>query len=274
MSVYLADHPPARRQFYTTRKATVSGAIVVHTAENLTDVNLPDDGAEAVASFIRTRSNPGSYHEIIDSDSHVQLCRYEWQAFGEATGGNRWALHLSFACRAAQWPNLSDSWKGSAMHIGAQRAAKMAAWVKSTTGIIIPGKRITAAEYRAQKPGFIGHGELDPGRRTDPGAGFPWAIFLNAYRNSPTSPIDPDNNRPIPATPLHLHEAVQEVEAIYRARRGYDAEGQPRYTGAEIHAWRLDLHEKIYNLGENVRPTLAYIDWALANEPPTEGTPT
>ena len=51
MSVYLEDHRPARRQFYRTRRAAVTGAIVVHTAENTTDLVLPDAGAEGVARF-------------------------------------------------------------------------------------------------------------------------------------------------------------------------------------------------------------------------------
>ena len=269
-TVYLEDHPPARSQFRRTRRATVTGAIVIHTAENATDLTLPDDGAENVAAFIARRSDAGSYHSIADSDSTVNVGRYEWEMYHEGTGGNRWSLGLSFACKAHQWPSLSPGWVESALQNGATEAANMADWVKTTTGIIVPADRITAADYRSGKPGFISHAELDPGRRSDPGAGFPWARFLDIYKRSQQSPVDPVSGHPKKDPPLRLHEAVMETEELYRARRGYDTFGNPNYSGNEIHLWRLDLHRKIYVLGEDVRPTLAYIDWALAQEQETD----
>lgn len=180
--LYLADHPPAIRQFRTNRRAEVAGSIVVHTAENHPDLTLPDHGAEGVARFISRRTDTaGSYHTVVDSDSAVRLGSYSWEMFGEGTGGNRWALHLSFACQADQWPNLPGSWVSGAITNGASAARDMAEWVKESRGITIPAKRITAAQYRAGAPGFIGHAEVDPRRRSDPGAGFPWETFLDAY---------------------------------------------------------------------------------------------
>ncbi|MCP3990523.1 MAG: hypothetical protein GY724_15705 [Actinomycetia bacterium] len=180
--IYLEDHPPARTQFRTTRRAAVTGAIVVHTAENTTDTSLPDGGAEGVARFISIRTDAaGSYHTVVDSDSVVDVGRYEWEMFHEGTGGNRWSLGLAFACEAAEWPNLPETWVGPALRNAALEAATMAAWVKSTVGVTVPAKRITATQYRNGEPGFIGHGDLDPGRRSDPGAEFPWNRFLDQY---------------------------------------------------------------------------------------------
>lgn len=178
---YLDDNPPAVSQFRRTRRAAVTGAIVVHTAENSTDTTLPDGGAEAVARFISRRSTPGSYHSVVDSDSVVDVGRYEWEMFHEGTGGNRWSLGLSFACQAAQWTRLPDRWVDSAIRNGALEAAMMAAWVKQTVGVTVPARRITPAQYRAGQPGFISHAELDPGRRSDPGASFPWNTFLERF---------------------------------------------------------------------------------------------
>lgn len=181
MAVYLKDHPPKRSQFRNPRRSKPSGAIVIHTAENTGDVVLPDGGAEAVAKFISTRTDAGSYHSIVDSDSVVRVGEYSWEMYGEGTGGNRWALHLSFACKEKQWPSLPESWVRPAILNGAAEALAMAQWVKSTTGVLVPGKRISAAEYRAGKAGFISHAELDPGRRTDPGTQFPWGLFLGEF---------------------------------------------------------------------------------------------
>jgi len=179
--VYLEENSPARSQYRAVRRAEVTGAIVVHTAENNTDVKLPDGGAEAVARFISTRSNAGSYHSVVDSDSVINVGKYEWEMFHEGTGGNRWSLGLSFACRASQWGNLPDWWEEGALANGAREAKNMAKWVQNTTGVTVPAKRISPVEYRAGEPGFVGHGELDPSRRSDPGDNFPWNTFLGAY---------------------------------------------------------------------------------------------
>lgn len=134
-----------------------------------------------MARFIATRNTAGSYHSVVDSDSVVDVGRYEWEMFHEGTGGNRWSLGLSFACRAAEWPNLPDRWVDSAIRNGALEAAMMAAWVKQTVGVTVPARRITPAQYRSGQPGFISHAELDPGRRSDPGAAFPWNTFLERF---------------------------------------------------------------------------------------------
>ncbi|MEM8922396.1 MAG: hypothetical protein AAGD35_02765 [Actinomycetota bacterium] len=180
---YLDDNPPAVTQFRSVRRAAVTGAIVVHTAENITDTTLPDSGAEAVARFISRRREPGSYHSVVDSDSVVDVGRYEWEMFHEGTGGNRWSLGLSFACQASQWTRLSDRWVTNAIRNGALEAAMMADWVKRTVGVTVPARRITPAQYRAGQPGFISHAELDPGRRSDPGVSFPWNDFLTQFAN-------------------------------------------------------------------------------------------
>jgi hypothetical protein len=193
---YLEQHPPARTQYRTKRRAQVTGAIVVHTAESGPDLDGPDSGAEAVARFISTRTDAAaSYHSVVDADSICRVGRYEWEMFHEGTGGNRWSLGLSFATRAHLWPTLPWDRTVAMVRNGAIEAASMARWVRETTGIAVPARRITAAQYRAGAAGFISHAELDPTRRSDPGDGFPWSTFLLYYfeqMESTTMPTDPD----------------------------------------------------------------------------------
>lgn len=177
MAPYLVEHPPRRSQFREPRRELPSGAIVVHTSESQWA-----KGADPVAKFIRGRDEPGSYHTIVDFDSIVPLVPFSAEAFGERTGGNRWALHLAFACHAYEWPtDWRWTWAAYAIEQGAQAAAEMASWVHRLTGTVIPAHRISQADYKARKPGFIAHGAVDPARRSDPGAGFPWDAFLARY---------------------------------------------------------------------------------------------
>jgi hypothetical protein len=196
---WLDDHPPVRSQFRCPRREAVSGVIVVHTAENVMDQVGPDTGAEGVAHFIRVRDTPGSYHELVDSDSYIGLVRWTCEAFHDATGSNPHSFGLSFACSEVDWPAMSDEKRAGFILRGAQRAAAYARFVKETRGIVIPAARITRDESSNRVPGFISHAQRDPQRRTDPGQGFPWSMFLDAYSDlmngapAPTPPPGDDS---------------------------------------------------------------------------------
>lgn len=192
MAVYLTLHPPASSQYHVSRGRNPTGAIVLHTAENVPDFQPPDDGAEAIARYIVQRSDPGSYHSVADSDGVERIGEYGWAMFGEGTGGNAWALHLAAACRTSDW-GAEAMWVHNMVWNMAAEARAMAAWCKAIYGIGVPARRITAAEYRAGHPGFVPHADLDPGRRSDPGASFPWAEFLSFYSQGdvPMATADP-----------------------------------------------------------------------------------
>jgi hypothetical protein len=178
---YLLDHPPVRSQFRRTRREAPSGTVVIHTAENTPDTVATDGGAEAVARFIVSRSTPGSYHVLVDSDSRLQLLPWTAEAYQDGTGSNPHAVGLSVATRADWWPWAPQRWRDGAIEHLAQAAAEYARWLHAQRGIVIPPRRISRIESEARKPGFISHGERDPGRRTDPGAHFPWPQFLTRY---------------------------------------------------------------------------------------------
>lgn len=178
---YLDSNPPARSQFRSPRRATPSGVIAVHTAENAPDFVAFDGSAESVARFIVGRADPGSYHDLVDSDSCVNLVDYNNEAFHDGTGTNPHSYGLSIATRADVWPYAPQAWRDGAVEQAAQAAARYARWIKARHGITIPATRITAAQARNRVPGFTTHAELDPGRRSDPGRAFPWAPFLARF---------------------------------------------------------------------------------------------
>lgn len=178
---WLDQNPPLRSQFRRPRREKPSGVVVVHTAENTPDFVAFDGGAEAVARFIRGRSDVGSYHDLTDSDSGIQLVDYDCEAFHDGTGSNPHSYGVSIATRADVWPLAPAVWRHGAVRQAAMSTARYARWLKKTHGIVIPARRISRAQSEARIPGFISHGERDPGRRHDPGAQFPWAMFLAAY---------------------------------------------------------------------------------------------
>lgn len=201
---YLQDNPPTRSQFRLPRRATPTGAIGVHTAEN--GGAGAAGTAEAVAGFIQRRTDPGSYHAITDESEWIHLIPYEAEAFGEGTGGNRWTLHLSFACRTTDWATMPDDRRKRMLDMGARAAADMARWIHTEHGITVPARLITAAEYRAGRPGFISHAALDPGRRSDPGSDFPWATFFALFAYHMETPDMADTEKPFAA---EVNEALQ-----------------------------------------------------------------
>lgn len=179
---YLREHPnPVSRGYTSPRREEPSGVVAVHTAENVPDFVAFDGGAEAVANYETVRTTPGSYHDLVDSDSCINLVRYEDAAWHDATGTNHHSYGLSVATRADVWPIAPPEWRAGAVEQAAQAAARYARWLHARRGIVIPAQRITAAQARARVPGFVTHAELDPKRRTDPGASFPWDRFLARY---------------------------------------------------------------------------------------------
>lgn len=197
---WLDDHPPARSQFRCPRRAPLSGVIVVHTAESVMDTVGPDTGAEAVARFIQHRDTPGSYHDLVDSDSTINLVDWRCEAFQDGTGSNPHALSLSFACSYLDWPRMSPARLDAFIDRGVISAVRMALHVYATRGIQIPARRLTRVQSEQLLPGFIDHGRRDPARRKDPGdPQFPWSTFLDRYARAltptptpPTIPLESD----------------------------------------------------------------------------------
>ena len=187
MGAYLIDNPPVRSQF-STRTRRPTGLIVIHTAESVIDNVGPDTGAESVANFIRTRNSPGSYHDLVDSDSIINLVPYHLAAYQDGTGSNPFALSISFACRTTDWNTMGASKRAAFICNGAEAFRRQRDWLFSKGYPVAKDRRISKLQSDNSVAGCISHGERDPGRRTDPGADFPWDEFFSAIREN-DSPI-------------------------------------------------------------------------------------
>lgn len=177
MSFYLLDHaqPNTQQWGYPRRGAQLSGTCIVHTAECAADTVGPDGSAEGTAEFIRNRSDYGSYHTLVDSDSIIEMVPYEYEAWQDSET-NPWAVGISAAVQADHWDAIPAARRDATLRNMAWAAADFVTYMASK-GITVPLRRITGAQARARVPGFCAHGDSGIDRH-DPGAQFDWAKFF------------------------------------------------------------------------------------------------
>lgn len=204
MPTYFEQHPPRLHQWQAVRDPKgvapfheATGTIVIHTFE--ANVSL---GTKRAADFLVNRTDrQASYHAVCGPASErdvIQMAPWGAAAWHE-THSNRWSIGISMVAQAAAWGRISATQRTNLVKSAAYAAYLAASWLKKNRGITVPAKRITRAQAMNGRPGFIGHGEMDPGRRTDPGAGFPWDLFLSTYAalmagNKGSAPAAPEQN--------------------------------------------------------------------------------
>lgn len=197
MSYLLYNKPQRVTQFNRTRrhKSTPSGVCVIHTAEG--------SGANNVANYILTRNSYGSYHRLVDASTTVKLAPWSAETF-HCRYTNPHSTGISAATFAANWNSLYRQ-PGDPGHRIIDRMAVEAAdfvkYMKQHHKITVPVKRITRSDALNKKPGFLAHGDTDPGRRTDPGAQFDWDYFfarINHHLGKTQSPSKPTPSKPQP----------------------------------------------------------------------------
>lgn len=178
---YLDDHTSAVVQQRKPRRGPIR-LIVKHTTEQVPDLVGPDSGAENLASAILRSGRQASYHRIDDRDSVLRFIEDGNEAFGARGGYNAVSLHSAFALQSASWSALSVRQRMAYLAPAAQADAD---WARQY-GIDV--RLITKAEADAGRTGFIGHGHLDPSRRTDPGwDDAAWEFYLGLVRSAMTS---------------------------------------------------------------------------------------
>ena len=199
MSYYLIDNPPVRRQ-YKERANGAPNLIVVHTSESPPDLVGDDSGAEKLAAYIQRRTSAGCYHTAVDSDSTVEMVPPGLQCFGARYVNDR-ALHVSHATKAAVWDTLPADYRSRML---SHSAAVVAQWCMDYN---IPAVRVTGTEAvrDGTAVGICSHHIVDPDRRTDPGATFPWDAWLHEVtlmmHNPSEGPYGPLNAPIVAAEP-------------------------------------------------------------------------
>ena len=201
---YLLDNPNRTQQYRIPRRNRLSGMVGIHTAEGAMDTVGTDTGAENVASFIVGRSDYGSYHVIVDSDSTVNMApdhAETWHIGADAHNWHSWGI--SAACRTVDWDPNSEWTKAT---IGRMGAAIAAFWQRNGFDVdALADRWLTREQALRHEPGLIEHGVAQPADRSDAWATRPDRATLrrmltDAIRAANGSAIQPPTQGDPPVT--------------------------------------------------------------------------
>lgn len=158
-----------------------SGQAEIHSAESMIDRIEPFTGAWNVFQFICNRSDPGSYHVLVEPGVALYLARWSMMTWNIAADSmNAHVTGFSFACRSVDF-NPDDWWTQDAMKtmgavlrgfwndIGQDVSA--ANWWASRAQVLAAGKRLACKQH---------HGDGQPGDRSDAWATHPRRFELDA----------------------------------------------------------------------------------------------
>jgi len=185
MSYYLLDNPPASRQFYPNRNATPTYAVGVHTSEGATGPG----SARLLAKFISLRSDPGSYHVIVDSEETVYLLPPDYTSFSVAVSGyNSRTWHICLAGRSAQLSPDDDNTRAMITRAG---EAIRNLW--QSLGIDVNAAAQWIGTDALNRVGLFCHGDVQSYDRSDAWSRHPDRpaldqLLINAIRTTPPTP--------------------------------------------------------------------------------------
>lgn len=184
---YLLDHRQGPDTWYPSRRDPLD-VIVMHITAGLEDLDGADASAERTARYAATTTRKVSWHAGVDSDSFLHLLPASYTAW-HCQGFNSESYGVEISKATTRWTGMPPAWVDRTL---ANTAALLAPIVKQYD---IPLRRLTRAQVLAGGRGFAAHADLDPERRSDPGADFPWArlFALIAEINNPPSVQEDDD---------------------------------------------------------------------------------
>jgi hypothetical protein len=160
------------RHHYKSRLTPIQ-IIGLHVTAGLEDLDMLgiDHSAEKTNAWGATTDTQVSWHACSDSDSIGWALPDTYTAF-HIRGYNSEALGLEICNRTATWNDKPKEWVERTL----RNAAKVChEWEKAHN---IPRRLLTKAQVDAGMKGYTYHMFLDPTRRRDPGADFPWQQFV------------------------------------------------------------------------------------------------
>lgn len=245
--------------------------IVVHVTVN--QIGTP---AENVANY-QISSESGSYHTLVDTEKLLRENTADWITWSTGNEGNNLGLHLSFVARGDE---TREQWlaQREMLRRGAWEAAH---WAKAYG---IPVVKLTPQQVAGkQAKGFIGHVDtriLGGTDHVDPGAGFPWDVFLDMVeeelRGAAPKHAAPQKGSVEMLTTKYFTDFVSgffgpQFEALQRVLREVtgkfpsayvDPQGKPSGWSGSLMDFIVQLDRKQEDMHANMLPAI----WAKLNE--------
>ncbi len=205
MGYYLLDNPPASQQFWPSRNNGLSGGVVIHTTEGAGG----DTAAENTAGFISRRSDPGSYHMIVDTDSSVAMMPDDYVAFGVAASGfNSTCWMIAIAAQSAALDPNSPYTQAEVDRMGAEIVAF---WQRNGFDVAEASQFI--GEDVKDRPGLAHHGDVQSWDRSDAWSRredrwiFDSMLLQAIERHSGSAPaVPPTPTQPVPVAPEDIYK--------------------------------------------------------------------
>lgn len=230
---------------YAGRRGSVT-AVAIHTAES----NPSSSSATAIGNYFSKTARQASYHTGVDSSQALGYLPYGYTAF-HVRGFNSPSLGLSFCTRASLW-GKHPNWDEAALRNGAAELKRMCDTYD------IPIRRISANQAKAGTKGIVSHAQMDPARRSDPGANFPWDTFMQQARGQGTSGTFPISRGHKGAKVLEWQEML--LEQNPRALPTYGADGD---FGEETAVWTRNWQK---GMGRTESGAVGETDWNALKE--------
>lgn len=190
MGYYLLDNRGSRSaNWYTSRRGPLR-VIVMHITAGLEDLDTVNDhSAENTARYAATVTDRKvSWHAGADADSFLYLLPASYTAF-HCRNYNSTTYGVEISKRHVKWAGMDPTWVSKTLRNAAEAVAPVC------RSYDIPRRLLSKRQVDAGEKGFTSHAFLDPTRRSDPGADFPWDRFFQMVNQilSPgtTRPDDP-----------------------------------------------------------------------------------
>ena len=243
MGYYLLDNPPASPQFYPSRNNGLSGGVVIHTTEGAGG----DTAAENTAGFISRRSDPGSYHMIVDTDSSVAMMPDDHVAFGVAASGyNSKCWMIAIAARSS---DLNPDDPRTQAEVDRMGAEIVAFWQRNGFNVAEASQFI--GEDVKNRPGLAHHGDVQPADRSDAWSRredrwiFDSLLLQAIERHSGSVPaVPPTPTQPVPVAPNTVWQVgstgdkVRDIQKVVGVAQ--DGVFGPQ-TEAAVRQWQANL---------------------------------
>ena len=244
MGYYLLDNPTARIKWTAGNFTKV--AVVIHCTAGLDIADSVraaggrwagvDRSAEQTAKWCAGSTTSSSWHSGSDWDSYLDLL---------PSGYIAWHVHKyntptvghEISKRDMTWGDEHEGWVGPTLHNAAIKVAQHCK--KHHIPIRYIGKGQVDYAKRTNDPadgGISEHRVLDPARRSDPGADFPWSRFLGLVKiyAGGTPPKEED-------MPITDAEVQRIAEAVWkRTFRTYRPGSEPTTVSAELYVASRD----------------------------------